>query len=547
MTIASSHTLAPGQQDFTPGHGVVDGRERLLAFAFAAADLLMEVDGEGTVTFAAGAFPSRFGHAAAEAVGRPLERFVAAEDQTALHAAVSALARHGRLRPMAIRLADRERWPCALAGLALPVTPPRYCLTFGPLPLPFSPPSPSGDTGRGFARVAEARLRSSSGSGTARLSLFEIEGLAEVSAMLGRESREALLDTIGKTIVESAPGGAAGEFGGGRWALMHAGEADPAATARTLESVLRARAPATATPRVAGADLALVTTGFTGAQQIRALRLALETFASGGLAALDAAGFSGGLQGFLVVVARKAESLRSRLQRRGFKLLFQPVVDLADRRPHHFEALIRPGPAGESPTETPQTFVTLVEAAGLSAELDLAVMSLARETVAAARSCTVAVNLSATSLQDPRFRTALEDTLAVLPDLNRRLLFEVAETVEIDDVAAARATLERLRSLGFPVCLDGFGATASSLRHLRMFGFDYVKIDGACIAAARTAERDRQLLAHMVDLCLAAGAKVIADWIETEEDAAMVRDLGVTYGQGYLFGRPGHLPGLVAR
>lgn len=547
MTLSASQALAPGPQDLTPSSGSGDGRERFLAFAFAAADLLVEVDGDGTITFAAGAFPSRFGHAAADAVGRPLERFIAAEDQTALQAAVSALASRGRLRPMAIRLADRERWACAVAGLALPGTPARYCLTFGPMPLPFTQSALTGDAGGGFARLAEARLRSSADSGTARLSLFEIEGLAEVSAMLGRDSREALLDTIGRTIGEAAPGGAAAEFGGGRWALMHSGETNAAATARTLEAVLRARAPAAATPRVSGSELVLATTGFSSAQQIRALRMALETFASGGRAALDASGFSGGLQGFLVAVAGKAESLRSRLQRRGFKLLFQPIVDLADRRPHHFEALIRPGSAGDGPAETPQTFVTLVEAAGLSAELDLAVTSFARDTVAAARSCMVAVNISGASLQDAAFRNALEATLAVVPDLDRRLLFEIAETAEIDDVAEARTTIERLRALGFSVCLDDFGAGAASLRYLRMFGFDYVKIDGSYIAGARTGERDRQLLGQMVELCLATGAKVIAEQIETEDDAAMVRGMGVAYGQGYLFGKPGHLPGLVSR
>lgn len=545
MGNAHGHRTAEAAEQRDKARAGTAGRELLAAFAFAAADLLLEVDAAGVITFAAGAFPSRFGCTPEEAVGRPVSRFIAAEDHLALEAGLSSLTMRGRLRPTVLHLADPARSAASCAGLALEDSPGRYCLVLGPVPL--APHRSAGSEAEGgFLRMAEARLRAN-GRESPRLALFEVEGLVEATAMLGREAREALLDSISRTLGEQVPGGAAAEFGAGRWALLHAGQADTAAVARAVEGAVRDRAPATAAPRVRGSDLVLAAPGFSTAQQVRALRLALDAFAAGGRNALDSAGFAAGLEGFLRTLSDRAEGLRARIRRRGFRLLFQPVVELATRRIHHFEALIRPAATSEAPAERAQTFVTLVEAAGLSAELDLAVAAVARDSVAAARASLVAVNVSALSLNDPSFRSSLQQTLDAVPDLQHRLMFEIAEPAEITDAETLRMGIQPLRARGFKIVLDDVGSAAASLRCLRSAPFDFVKIDGALIRSAVGAERERDVLALTIELCREAGAAVIAERIETEEEARLVRDLGATHGQGNLFGRPGHLPGLVAR
>jgi EAL domain-containing protein (putative c-di-GMP-specific phosphodiesterase class I) len=547
MTVSTAATPVLGSRTSAPPPSRPDTRERLLAFAFAAADLLVEVDETGTITFAAGAFPSRFGHPPAEAVGRPVERLVVPEDRAALQAGLAHLGLRGRLRPMVLRLADRERTPCAFAGLATGSDGLRLCLTFGPLPAPLPAIARGSGDPEGFGRVVEARQRDAAAGGSpARLTLLEVEGLAEVSVMLGRESREALLDRISTTIAAAAPAGVQSELGAGRWALVHGGEANVEGICRAVEKLLRERAPASSAPRVHGTELRLAAPGFSTVQQVRALRLALDRFAAAGRVGLEAAGLAKGLHGFLTTLAAQADPLRGRLKRRGFRLAFQPIVTLKDRRPHHFEALIRPLAAVE-PNETPQSFVTLIEAAGLSAELDLAVTAAAGESVLAAKSSTVAVNVSGMSLENSSFRASLEQTLDAAPELRGRLLFEVTETAEIVDVAAARATIDALRARGYGVSIDDFGAGAASLRYLRLFDVDFVKIDGAYVRGAETNDRDRELLGQMVDLCRAAEARAIAKLVETEAQASMVAGLGIELAQGHLFGKPGHLPGLVTR
>ena len=103
--------------------------------------------------------------------------------------------------------------------------------------------------------------------------------------------------------------------------------------------------------------------------------------------------------------------LRRAIKSRRFNLLFQPIVSLADRRLHHYEALLRPKPLPGCPFDTPQEFVTLVEALGLAAELDLAVAALASD-AAAFSTVPIAFNVSGQSLQSAAF---LDRLLALHP------------------------------------------------------------------------------------------------------------------------------------
>jgi EAL domain-containing protein (putative c-di-GMP-specific phosphodiesterase class I) len=119
----------------------------------------------------------------------------------------------------------------------------------------------------------------------------------------------------------------------------------------------------------------------------------------------------------------------------------------------------------------------------------------------------------------------------------------VTETAEIEHEAEAVATAEALRARGLPVCIDDFGAGAAAFRMLRVLPVDYVKVDGHYVTRSVESRRDRGFVSAMVDLAATVGAKVIAERVETEAQASLMRDLGVGYGQGWLFGRPGALPG----
>jgi EAL domain-containing protein (putative c-di-GMP-specific phosphodiesterase class I) len=186
--------------------------------------------------------------------------------------------------------------------------------------------------------------------------------------------------------------------------------------------------------------------------------------------------------------------------------------------------------------------------AGLSEELDWAVLQEALAAQCAAPTASIAVNISGLSMQSRAFRQRMLPALAASANLAGphgagRLLIELTETAEIEDMPEAAAGIAQLRQIGVPVCIDDFGAGAAAFRYLREFRVDYVKIDGAFVRAATYGARERGFVAAMVEIARAVDARIVAEMVETEEQAALMAGLGVSFGQGWLFGRPGALPG----
>ena len=262
-------------------------------------------------------------------------------------------------------------------------------------------------------------------------------------------------------------------------------------------------------------------------------------------------GLYGGLASYIIEAEARTKRMREAITQGRFCMVYQPVVSLTDRSVQHFEALLRPIQSASAPQCTPQEFVTFAEAAGLVEELDLAVLAKALAALRAAPDARVAVNFSGLSVQSRRFQeralTLIGGHLAGCAGRaspSPRLLIELTETAEIVDFGTAATTLERLRAAGVPVCLDDFGAGPATFHYLQEFRFDFVKIDGAYVRAAASGGQPRCFVAAMRDLAHSVGAQVIAERIETEAEALVMAELGVEFGQGWLFGRPGQLPGL---
>jgi len=413
------------------------------------------------------------------------------------------------------------------------------CLTFSALPRA-EPPAFSVRDGTGLRVEAEAALRAGQ---KANLGLLDLSGFASASAALPEADRASLSQEIAAVLAaQGGPGAVATEVARGRFGVLGPGEPDLPRLAAAIETVLKL-APRMEGVGVRGRSLALPGPAEAddpaGGRAARALRYALASFSRDGLGGLDQAGFGGGLTGFLATADARARALGARIAAHRFRLGFQPVVALADRRTHHYEALLRPLPDPDGPALSTQDFVTLAEAVGLSESLDLAIVAEVNATLAQTRDVRVAANISGLSMQSAGFRERL---MASVPT-DGRLLVELTETADITDTEAAAATLAGLRAAGVEVAIDDFGAGSAAFRYLRDFRVDHVKIDGSYVRAATSGKRERELVASMRDLAHGLGAGVIAEMIETEKTAALMAELGVTYGQGYLFGRAGHLPG----
>ncbi len=504
-------------------------RERFVAFAFAAADLLVEIGPDQRIVFAAGAFRARLGNPPESFIGQPAVNLLALEDRPTFAAALAVLPARGRLPPTSFRLADAARTPVAISGLHMLSfgKEGQVCMAISPLP---SAPEPRLAEPGDLLREGRERMQAGGGAAIGLIELGEVppEGLARrIDSVLAQEV---------------PPGTLAARLGPGRYGLLPdagAGPLDLGALAGRLGEALEQEG---ADASVSTSALPLATDGLTSAQAARALRYGLGAFARLGGEGLRGAGFADGLGGVVAMLGRRAATLRRIVSTRDFRLDFQPIVDLATRQVHHHEALLRLEPGLLAPGEGPQDFVALAETLGLTEELDLAVATLALAGSAALpEGQRIAFNISGLSAQSAGFRTRLLALLDRDPRGASRLMVELTESAEIEEEAFAAATLQALRARGVPVCIDDFGAGAAAFRYLKAFPTDYVKVDGAFVHAALSCERDRSFVAAMVDLSIAVGARVVAERIETEEAAAAMHGLGVHYGQGWLFGRPGPL------
>lgn len=524
-------------------------RERLRAFAFAAADMLVETTGGGLITFASGSFEERFGRPARAMIGRDIASLIAPGDQPAFAMAQALAPVRGRMAPMVLHLADAGRSPAVVAARAVPGAETHYCFTIGPVPVPAAERGEVAaaiQSPADFAREAESHMRD---GGSGPLGLVEVQGWQEVKNHLSPAEQQRIRHGLTALMGDCGPDARGSELAEGRFGVLGIAHNGMAGLTRKLEQFL-SRSSARNIAKVQGTEMSLEAGPMGSATASRVLRYAVSRFTADGTAGVNAVGGAGGLTGILAQAELRTQVVRAALTGHRFRLLFQPVVSLATRAIHHYEALLRPIATPGMPMGSIQEFVTFVEAVGLSEVMDLAVMEQALMALRSAPGVSVAVNVSGLSLQSAEFagqmfRLLSEMRLPPGPAGKPRLLVELTETAEIEDLATATATWAKLRALGVGLCLDDFGAGAAAFRYLRQFQVDYVKIDGSFVQTADQGARERGIVQSMVELARSAGAKTVAEMIETDEQAALMRELGVDQGQGWLFGKPGALPGAI--
>lgn len=229
----------------------------------------------------------------------------------------------------------------------------------------------------------------------------------------------------------------------------------------------------------------------------------------------------------------------------GFRLSFQPVVRLPDETLVAVEALAR-WTAPNGIQIPPETFVAAAEAAGLGAVLDGMVLRLACQEVAATSlDADIHVNVGAARLGNPGFEDDVRRTLSTCRIDPERLVLEITETLPIVDLADAAAQIERLNATGVRVALDDFGAGYNSLTYLHALPVGIVKLDRS-LAVGSEAARDLTLYRSVVGLCADLGLDVIAEGIESPEQAGTIVAAGCRLAQGHLFGRPAPIADIVA-
>lgn len=230
-----------------------------------------------------------------------------------------------------------------------------------------------------------------------------------------------------------------------------------------------------------------------------------------------------------------ADSIVSALTERRVELAFQPIVHARSGAIAFHEALLRVRlPDGTA--ASPGALLPVAEKAGLVCLLDQRVMELALERLVAEPELRVSVNCALHTVLDPEWPDRLAAAVAANPGVADRLIVEITETAMIEDFDTTRALIAACKRLGVKVAMDDFGAGHTSFRNLRDLAFDIVKIDGAFIRNIATSEDDRFFVRTLIDLASHLSLKVVAEWVEDEATARILREWGVEYLQGAHFG-----------
>jgi EAL domain-containing protein (putative c-di-GMP-specific phosphodiesterase class I) len=234
----------------------------------------------------------------------------------------------------------------------------------------------------------------------------------------------------------------------------------------------------------------------------------------------------------------RLKGFREAMERRAYRLAYQPITRLADGVPHHYEALIRfHAPDLKNTGEV----IAFAEQAGLIGQLDLAIVDLALAMLNSSQipqDAKVAVNISGQTVQSPAAMQPILQRVMAKRGLAERLQFELTESAEIADLEVANDIVQQLRFPGFRVYLDDFGAGAASFQYLHGIKVDGVKIDGRYVRPLPNSKKDVTLLRGLVRLAKDLELATVAECVETADQAKVLAEIGVDFGQGWHFGKP---------
>jgi diguanylate cyclase (GGDEF)-like protein len=225
--------------------------------------------------------------------------------------------------------------------------------------------------------------------------------------------------------------------------------------------------------------------------------------------------------------------------KRALRPVYQPIVELRNGRVIGYEGLVRPTP--DSGFSNAGELFAAAEASGRQTELDQTCLEVVVAGAASLSPETIlSLNLSPRTLEAPEFSVAglirILERYSITPN---RVILELTEREEVDDLDRLRHNVAAARAAGLRIAADDVGAGNAGLRLLSQMQFDIVKIDLSLVQGGPQQKTSLAVISSLQELAQRWGSWVIAEGVETPEQLELIRNLGISAAQGYLLGRPG--------
>ena len=236
--------------------------------------------------------------------------------------------------------------------------------------------------------------------------------------------------------------------------------------------------------------------------------------------------------------------IRNAIENARLLVAAQPIVAFKDPgERHYYEVLVRLINAAGDQVQ-PAEFFSAAERYHLMEELDRLVVKETLAMLAERRqgldglSMRIAINLSGQSLGSENFLSFVEQQIAKSGVQAEQLCFEITETAAVANLQRAQAFMHALKKIGCHFSLDDFGTGLSSFAYLKMFPVDTLKIDGSFVQDITSNVVSQSVVAAISEVARVMKLDTVAEYVEDEAAYNLLQDLGVTYGQGFMLGRP---------
>lgn len=234
--------------------------------------------------------------------------------------------------------------------------------------------------------------------------------------------------------------------------------------------------------------------------------------------------------------------LRKAIENKEFVAYYQPQIQLQDNKLVGFEALIR-WKQEDGTLVPPIDFIPLAEETGLIVPIGQYILIEACREIKlwndkGYKDLTMAVNLSARQFRDRDFVQMLTDIIDEVGVNPKNLELEITETLALEDMEYTVATIKKLQELGIKFSLDDFGTGYSSMHYLKSLPIDILKIDKSFLATLLEDESEQKIVKTIINMAQILELEVIAEGVESEEQAEYLKQMNCDMAQGFLYSRP---------